>query len=84
VAFIAAAYADRLPVLVHCHAGVGRAPLTAAAYLVAHHGLESRAALAYLQAARPIVHVNGRQLHRLLEWERQVQASPLRHIASPS
>src|SRR6266542_480801 len=34
VAFIQSARAERLPVMVHCHAGVGRAALTASAYLV--------------------------------------------------
>src|SRR4051794_33019662 len=35
VAFIQAAHAEQLPVLVHCHAGVGRAALTASAFLIA-------------------------------------------------
>ena len=34
VAFIGAAHADGLPVMVHCHAGVGRASLTASAFLM--------------------------------------------------
>jgi predicted protein tyrosine phosphatase len=44
VHFIAQAISDRLPVFVHCHAGVGRAPLMTAAYLMARHGIGSRAA----------------------------------------
>lgn len=73
VAFLAAAHADQLPVLVHCHAGVGRAPMTTAAYLVAQRGMEHRAAVAYLRAARPIIGLNWSQLRRLHEWEQHVQ-----------
>lgn len=73
VEFIRAAHAVHLPVLVHCHAGVGRAPVTAAAYLVAQRKMPARDALLYLRTARPIIGVNGRQLHRLLEWERHIQ-----------
>lgn len=69
VNFIAQAHADRLPTLVHCHAGVGRAPTTAAAYLVAHRQHDHASALRLLQAARPIISVNGVQLARLREWE---------------
>ncbi len=69
VAFITAAYADNLPVLVHCHAGVGRAPSTAAAYLMAQRGMSLDAALAYLCTARPIITVNGIQRQRLEEWQ---------------
>jgi protein-tyrosine phosphatase len=68
VAFIAAAYADTLPILVHCHAGVGRAPLTAAAYLVQQRAMAPDAALVYLRAARPIVSLNQLQCCRLYEW----------------
>ncbi|WP_370650107.1 dual specificity protein phosphatase family protein [Oscillochloris sp. ZM17-4] len=69
VAFIAAAHAERLPVLVHCHAGVGRAPLIAAAYLVAVHDMHYRSAIAHLRAARPIIAPNPRQIARLREYE---------------
>jgi predicted protein tyrosine phosphatase len=69
VEFIVQGHAARLPVLVHCHAGVGRAPLTAAAYLMARYTLNHRAALRYVRAARPIVNVNSHQIHRLREWE---------------
>lgn len=69
VEFIAAAHADRLPVLVHCRAGVGRAPATAAAYLMAHHQMDHRAALMFIGAARPIISLNMFQVRRLREWE---------------
>lgn len=72
VRFIAAAHADGLPVMVHCHAGMGRAPLTAAAYLV-HKGASSTDALSHIVRQRPIVGLNERQLTRLYEWEQAVR-----------
>lgn len=73
VAFIAAAHAERLPVLVHCHAGVGRAPLMTAAYLMAVHDMPYRTALAHLRAARPIIAPNPRQIARLREYEQHIR-----------
>ncbi|NWG20996.1 MAG: dual specificity protein phosphatase family protein [Chloroflexi bacterium] len=72
VAFLDAAHSDGLATLVHCHAGVGRAPLTAAAYLVAC-GATSRGALERVRSARPIIGLNQRQLKRLVEWERAIR-----------
>ena len=69
VAFIQAAHADRLPVLVHCHAGVGRAALTASAYLVSR-GLGHDDAFQLVRRARPIVYLNDLQRQRLEEWGR--------------
>ncbi len=69
VAFITAAHADGLPVFVHCHAGVGRAPLMAAAYLVTAHHLSTRSALTLIRRARPIIAPNPRQVVRLREYE---------------
>src|SRR5690606_23993969 len=69
VEFISSAHAVELPVLVHCHAGVGRAPLMAAAYLMASRGIDHRAALAELRAARPIIDPNALQIARLREYE---------------
>ena len=68
VAFIRAAHAEQLPVLVHCHAGVGRAALTASAFLVAG-GMSHAEAFAYLRCARPIIRLNAIQQARLAEWE---------------
>ncbi len=73
VAFIAAAHADNLPVLVHCHAGVGRAPMMAAAYLVAVQHMPARAALSQLRTIRPIIAPNLRQIARLREFEKRVR-----------
>ncbi len=69
VAFIEAAHDDQLPVLVHCHAGVGRAALTASAYLVSR-GLGHAEAFGTIQRTRPIVRLNAAQRVRLIEWDR--------------
>lgn len=73
VAFIAAAHAEGLPTLIHCHAGVGRAPLMAAAYLVAVQDMPYRVALLHLRAARPIIAPNPRQILRLREYAKRVR-----------
>jgi protein-tyrosine phosphatase len=72
VRFITDAHADSLPVFIHCHAGVGRAPLTTAAYLISR-GATAKAALATILQARPIIELNNRQLALLLEWEQKQQ-----------
>lgn len=72
VAFISDAHTAGLPVLVHCHAGVGRAPLAATAYLVSR-GYRSADALSMVKQARPIVGLNPAQRARLLEWEAQLR-----------
>lgn len=74
VRFIAEAHAAELPVFVHCHAGVGRAPLMAAAYLMASGELGHRAALARVRAARPIIGPNALQIARLREYEASLGA----------
>ncbi|NOK60013.1 MAG: Protein-tyrosine phosphatase [Chloroflexi bacterium AL-W] len=76
VIFLQDAHAAQLPTLVHCRAGVGRAPLTASAYLVAQ-GMSAVDALTYIQNMRPIVGLNARQLERLAEWEQFVAARKL-------
>jgi len=73
VAFITAAHASGMAVLVHCHAGVGRAPLMAAAYMISHHGMSYHAALVRVRAARPIVAPNLRQIARLREYEKRTR-----------
>jgi len=75
VAFIDVCRSDGLPVLIHCHAGVGRASLTASAYLVAQ-GLTHVEAFDTVRRARPIVALNGIQLERLIEWERTLRDRP--------
>jgi len=71
VDFIAAAHAEGLPVMVHCHAGVGRASLTTSAYLVSR-GMRGAEAFELIRRARPIVLLNGPQRARLEECERLV------------
>jgi predicted protein tyrosine phosphatase len=73
VAFIDACRADGLPVLIHCHAGVGRASLTASAYLISR-GLSRIEAFERVKRARPIVALNTIQLARLIEWEWRLRA----------
>jgi len=68
VAFIEAAHAEQLPVFIHCHAGIGRAPLTTAAFLMMR-GLNTDAALDTIRHTRPIIALNEHQLERLREWE---------------
>lgn len=72
VAFIGAAHAERLPVLVHCHAGIGRASLTTSAYLMMQ-GLSRAEAFERVRRARPIVALHTIQLDRLIEWEQLLQ-----------
>jgi protein-tyrosine phosphatase len=73
VAFMAACRAAGLPVLVHCHAGVGRASLTASAYLITT-GFSHTEAFNRIKRARPIVELNAIQLARLIEWEWRLRA----------
>jgi predicted protein tyrosine phosphatase len=65
VHFMRTAHVAGLPVLVHCHAGVGRAPLMAAAYLMASLRIDRTTALEALRAARPIIALNQRQYAQL-------------------
>lgn len=78
VRFITASHADNLPVLIHCHGGVGRAPLFAAAYLMASEGTPYLQALARVRAARPIIGPNAGQIRSLRDYERHLreQARP--------
>jgi protein-tyrosine phosphatase len=82
VAFIDGCRADGLPVLIHCHAGVGRASLTASAYLMTW-GLSQVEAFNSIRRARPIVMLNGIQLERLIEWERTLRDQVASRLASP-
>jgi protein-tyrosine phosphatase len=60
-------------VLVHCHAGVGRAPLTAAAFLMRRHAHSAAEALQTIRRARPIIRPNRRQLQRLHDYAAHLQ-----------
>jgi protein tyrosine phosphatase (PTP) superfamily phosphohydrolase (DUF442 family) len=72
VQFIQIAHAEQLPVMIHCHAGVGRAPLTTAAFLMTT-GLNVEAALEMIRRARPIIDLNQPQLERLYDWQAFLQ-----------
>jgi protein tyrosine phosphatase (PTP) superfamily phosphohydrolase (DUF442 family) len=72
VEFIARAHEQHLPVLVHCQAGIGRAPTTAAAYLMAERDMDRTAAINYLRVSRPNIMLNRQQRQRLSDWEAHV------------
>lgn len=74
VGFITACVAAELPVFVHCHSGIGRAPLMAAAYLMTSEAVSHSVALARIKAARPIIGPNLPQLMRLREYEVRLRA----------
>jgi protein-tyrosine phosphatase len=61
-------------VYVHCHYGVGRAPIVGAAYLVTT-GMSADEALALMRRKRPYADPNSPQIERLREfasqWERE-------------
>jgi protein tyrosine/serine phosphatase len=71
--YIEAAVVANKPVLVHCKAGIGRAPLTVAAYLITQ-GMTLRDALALLSAKRPIVEPNQGQVEVVGDFERLFHA----------
>ncbi|MBC8163930.1 MAG: dual specificity protein phosphatase family protein [Roseiflexaceae bacterium] len=71
VAFLRESRQRGEPTLIHCHAGVGRAPLTAAALLISE-GASASAAVRRIHDARPIIRLNARQRARLAEWEQRV------------
>lgn len=73
VTFIEEAHTADLPVFIHCHAGVGRAPIMAAAYLVASQRIGHNEALARVRAARPIIGPNAAQIGRLREFSAQLR-----------
>lgn len=75
VQFITTAHNAGLPVFVHCHAGVGRAPLMAAAYLMASRRVDRRTALAELRAARPIITLNAAQYAQLAAYAARLTES---------
>lgn len=67
VAFIRAALDGGGKVYVHCHAGMGRAPTLAAAFLLSE-GTPLSDALALLRRARPFIHLEAEQVARLEEY----------------
>ncbi|MCX7598879.1 MAG: dual specificity protein phosphatase family protein [Armatimonadetes bacterium] len=75
-AFIHRALLDGRKVVVHCRYGVGRSPMTLAAYFVTQ-GWEPRQAVDYLTRHRPEVDPNGRQWAVLEAFARQWRAGNL-------
>jgi len=72
-AFIAEEVAEGGGVYVHCGAGIGRAPLTAAAYLVST-GLTPEQAWALIRAARPFIRPKPNQVAQVERFAAQTQA----------
>jgi hypothetical protein len=58
-----------LPVYIHCAAGVSRAAMVMAAYLMARDGCSRDQALARIRAKRPIIGPNPAFMQLLLVWE---------------
>lgn len=67
VAFLNESRVRGEPTLIHCHAGVGRAPLTTIAFLISE-GVSASEAERHVFHARPIMRLNRRQRARLNEW----------------
>lgn len=67
VAFLNESRVRGEPTLIHCHAGVGRAPLITIAFLLAE-GVPASEAERRVFHARPIMRLNRRQRARLSEW----------------
>lgn len=57
-------------VVIHCAAGMGRAPTACAAYLIRYGGLMVADALTLIEERRPWVSVAAVQMRRLFEFER--------------
>ncbi len=66
VGFVSQALEDGQGIYIHCKSGVGRAPATAAAYLVST-GLSPAEAWALIRRARPFIRPKAVQL-RQIEW----------------
>jgi hypothetical protein len=75
-AFIHAARTEGGTVLVHCGAGISRAPTAAAAYLIWSLRVPAAGAISLLRRARPCVRPNVGCVKALKEWERVCLALP--------
>jgi len=62
-------------VYVHCAAGVGRAPLTAAAYMVSQ-GLTPEEARELIKSRRPFINQSSSQRSRLVEFASRLETIP--------
>jgi len=67
--FIDAAVRLAKPIVVHCKHGIGRAPLTVAAYLVTG-GMSTHEAIEFVRHRRPIVDPNYGQIAIVEQFER--------------
>lgn len=71
VDFIREALSEGRGVYIHCANGVGRAPATAAAYLIAT-GLSAQAAWATIRKARPFIRPTAVQSEQIDRFEKQL------------
>ena len=81
-AFIVAALASGGTVLVHCQMGRSRSVTLAAAYLMAEHGLDWRAALVAVQRARPSAAPNTGFMRQLKQYSPRTPSTPLTCFAT--
>jgi 4-amino-4-deoxy-L-arabinose transferase-like glycosyltransferase len=61
-------------VYVHCQAGQNRSATAVIAFLMQEHGWESKEALVFVQARRPIAYPDPRMMRLLAEWGRHLAA----------
>ncbi|UYV75054.1 DUSP19 [Cordylochernes scorpioides] len=64
-------------VLVHCNAGISRAPAVVIAYLMARTGVSLDNAIASVRSVRPVARPNPTFMQQLREYERELQHSPV-------
>lgn len=75
-AFIHRVLLDGRKIVIHCRYGIGRSPMTLAAYFVTQ-GWQPRQAVEYITQRRPQVDPNGRQWDVLQGFAREWQAGKL-------
>lgn len=70
--FIEAAIAEGKKVYIHCHGGIGRAPVLCAAYLI-YKGMKAEEALKTVMTARPIAGPNLAQRQALEDFANLIE-----------
>jgi hypothetical protein len=72
VAFVTEQRKEGKTVYIHCAAGISRAGMVSAAYLMADRGWSRDKAIAYIREQRPQLNPNPAFMARLLEWQKVV------------